>query len=82
MHCIHLLVIMAARVMHFPSALVYYVSSHFSECSTSELLPEVMARRSHLPSDPAFLLEYMQDLPVESDSDGEFDGLSRSRRRG
>ena len=33
-----------------------------------------MARRSHLPSDPAFLLEYMQDLPVESDSDGEFDG--------
>ena len=33
-----------------------------------------MARRSRLPSDPAFLLEYMQDLPVESDSDGEFDG--------
>ena len=35
---------------------------------------KLMARRSHLPSDPAYLLEYMQDLAVESDSDGEFDG--------
>ena len=32
-----------------------------------------MARRSHLLSDSAYLLEYMQDLTVESDSDGEFD---------
>ena len=33
-----------------------------------------MASSSHLPSDPAFLLEYMQDLQVESNSDVELDG--------
>ena len=32
-----------------------------------------MASSSHLPSDPALLLEYMQDLQVESNSDGEFE---------
>ena len=32
-----------------------------------------MGSHSHLLSDPAFLLEYMQDLQVESDSDREFE---------
>ena len=31
-----------------------------------------MASSSHRPSDPAFILEYMQDLQVESNSNGEF----------
>ena len=39
-----------------------------------------MASSSHLPSDPAFLLEYMQDLPVESDSDREFESYIAGRR--
>ena len=33
-----------------------------------------MASRASLPSDPAFLLEYMDDLPSGSDSDEEFEG--------
>ena len=44
-----------------------------------------MASSSYLPFDPAFLLEYIQDLQVESNSDGEFesylvqeDGLNTS----
>ena len=34
----------------------------------------VMASRGTLPSDPDFLLDFMEDLPEESDSDEEFDG--------
>ena len=34
-----------------------------------------MACRDTLPSDPSFLLEYLEQLPYESDSDGdEFEG--------
>ena len=33
-----------------------------------------MASRSKLPSDPTFLLEYMEELPNESGSEDEFDG--------
>ena len=33
-----------------------------------------MASRSTLPSDPTFLLEYIDELPNESDSDDDFDG--------
>ena len=33
-----------------------------------------MASRSSLPSDPDMLLEYLHDLPDESDSEYEFDG--------
>ena len=33
-----------------------------------------MASRSALPSDPDVLLEYLHDLPDESDSEDEFDG--------
>ena len=33
-----------------------------------------MAARTKLPSDPSFLLEYMQDMPSESDSDDDFEG--------
>ena len=33
-----------------------------------------MASRSKLLSDPEFLLEYMHDIPDESDSDDDFDG--------
>ena len=33
-----------------------------------------MASRSSLPSDPDVLLEYLHDLPDESDSEDEFDG--------
>ena len=32
-----------------------------------------LASSSHLPSDPAFLLEYMQDLQVEPHSNREFE---------
>ena len=33
-----------------------------------------MASRAALPSDPEFLIDFMHDLPVDSDSDDEFDG--------
>ena len=33
-----------------------------------------MAARTKLPSDPSFILEYMQDMPSESDSDDDFEG--------
>ena len=33
-----------------------------------------MPSRSTLPSDPTFLLEYMDELPNELDSDDDFDG--------
>ena len=33
-----------------------------------------MATRSTLPSDPEYLLDILDDLPDESDSDDEFDG--------
>lgn len=33
-----------------------------------------MASRGTLPSDPDFLLDFMHDLPDESDSDDDFDG--------
>ena len=34
-----------------------------------------MAHRDTLPSDPSFLLDYLEQLPYESDSDGdEFEG--------
>ena len=33
-----------------------------------------MASRARLSSDPEYLLEYMHDLPDESDSDEDFDG--------
>ena len=33
-----------------------------------------MASCGTLPSDPDFLLDFMEDLPEESDSDEEFDG--------
>ena len=33
-----------------------------------------MASRRTLSSDPEFLLEFMHDLPDESDSDDDFDG--------
>lgn len=33
-----------------------------------------MASRSAIPSDPEYLLDLLNDLPDESDSDDEFDG--------
>ena len=34
-----------------------------------------MAHRDTLPSDPSFLLDYLEQLPYDSDSEGdEFDG--------
>ena len=41
-------------------------------CSLSAF--STMASRAALPSDPEFLLDLMHNLPVDSDSDDEFDG--------
>ena len=33
-----------------------------------------MARGSQLPSDPAFLVKYVKELPIDSESDKELEG--------
>ena len=62
--------------------LVYYCYCCFSVFSLLVSSLELMARCSHLPSDPAYLLEYTEeDLAVESDSDREFDSYRSIQRK-
>ena len=50
------------------------VSPNGENPSPPPIPPNIMASRAMLPSDPAFLRQYMNDLPCESDSDDEFEG--------
>ena len=62
---------------HLQPLFVYYgllLFFHRSASSPSPTLLLVMASRRTLSSDPEFQLEFMHDLPDESDSDDNFDG--------
>ena len=56
-----------------PQPFVYYRFYPAQAAVHSLTSRAIMASRGTLPSDPDFLLDFMEDLPEESDSDEEFD---------